>query len=118
MLLSHDLFGGLVSAGPVQGLCISALAGTQGYQDRSFSTGHVHTSIVFSFWAPTSLSCFLKLTDVLQERKNLLVLYQLHNLTGAPCKTMRGFAVSTQAAMPRKTTILSIIHPPTASHIK
>lgn len=63
--------GGLVSDGPLQGLWISAPACQWDQQAhkviRISSFLHAHSSTVFSFWVTTPLSCFLKLTDVLQE---------------------------------------------------
>lgn len=69
--ISHSLLGGLVSDGPLQGLWISAPACPWDQQAhkviRISSFLHAHSSTVFSFWVTTPLSCFLKLTDVLQE---------------------------------------------------
>lgn len=73
VLISHDLFGGLVSDGSLQGLWISAPACQWDQQAhkviRISPFLHAHSSIVFSFWAPAPLSCFTKLTDILQESR-------------------------------------------------
>lgn len=110
VLIGHDLFGGLGSDSPFQGLWISAPACQWAQQALKFIRIspflRAHLNIVLSFWAPAFLSCLLKLTGVCRG-KNLLLLCQLCDLLGALCRSAWGSTVTTQVAFSDKPRILS-----------